>query len=125
MDKAKHKTNNTLVYSTDAGRLCPGCGKPVNACVCAPQRLTTKPTGKSDAVRVARETKGRSGKCVSVISGLALAPAELDKLCTQLKKRCGTGGTTRDGTIEIQGEHRDTLVAELIKLGHAAKKAGG
>jgi translation initiation factor 1 len=76
-------------------------------------------------VRIARETKGRGGKCVNVISGLGMAPAELEALCTQLKKRCGTGGTVKEGTIEIQGEHRDTLVAELTKRGYTVKKAGG
>lgn len=76
-------------------------------------------------VRVSRETKGRAGKGVSLIAGLGLAPAELEKLCTQLKKRCGSGGTVKDGTIEIQGEHRNTLVTELAKLGYTVKKAGG
>lgn len=76
-------------------------------------------------MRVSRETKGRGGKCVNVISGLALGPAELETLCTQLKKRCGTGGTVKEGVIEIQGEHRDALVAELSKRGYTVKKAGG
>jgi translation initiation factor 1 len=68
---------------------------------------------------------GRSGKGVSVISGLPLGPAELEELATRLKKLCGAGGAVRDGAIEIQGEHRDRLVAELQKLGFAAKRAGG
>ncbi len=123
MQKSKiNSGTGNLVYSTEGGRLCPSCNRPVTACVCKQQ----KPTAKGDGVvRVMRETKGRGGKSVSVIVGLALAPAELEKLCTQLKKRCGTGGTTKDGTIEIQGEHRDTLVAELSKLGYTVKKAGG
>lgn len=121
----KTKINSSvggLVYSTDGGRLCPGCNRPVTACVCKQHQ----PVAKGDGiVRVMRETKGRGGKSVSVIVGLALAPAELEKLCTTLKKRCGTGGTTKDGTIEIQGEHRDTLAVELSKLGYTVKKAGG
>ena len=123
MHKSKiNSSTGGLVYSTDGGRLCPGCNQPVTACTCK-QR---KPIAKGDGiVRVMRETKGRGGKSVSVIVGLALAPAELEKLCTTLKKRCGTGGTTKDGTIEIQGEHRDTLVGELSKLGYSVKKAGG
>lgn len=132
MHKSKiNSSANGLVYSTDGGRLCPGCNKPVTACVCKQQKPVAKgdpPSGMMKhlgVVRVMRETKGRGGKSVSVIVDLALAPAELEKLCTQLKKRCGTGGTTKDGTIEIQGEHRDTLVGELIKLGYTAKKAGG
>ncbi len=116
-----NSSGSNLVYSTDGGRLCPKCGKPLNACVCKRAAIA-----KGDGiVRVSRETKGRGGKSVCVITGLTLAPAELDKLCTQLKKRCGTGGTSKDGTIEIQGEHRDTLIAELTKLGYAAKKSGG
>lgn len=76
-------------------------------------------------VRVGRETKGRAGKGVTVITGLPLAPAQLEELARQLKRRCGSGGTVRSGTIEIQGDHRDTLVAELIALGYAAKRSGG
>lgn len=76
-------------------------------------------------VRVSRTTQGRGGKVVSVITGLPLGDAELTALAAELKKRCGSGGTLRDGVIEIQGEHRDTLVAELVKRGFAARRAGG
>lgn len=76
-------------------------------------------------VRVSRATQGRGGKIVSVISGLPLGDAELATLAAELKRRCGTGGTVRDGVIEVQGEHRDTLVAELVKRGFVAKRAGG
>ena len=76
-------------------------------------------------VRVGREVAGRSGKGVSVISGLPLATPELEQLATRLKKLCGAGGAVKDGVIEIQGEHRERLVAELLKLGYAAKQAGG
>ncbi len=72
-----------------------------------------------------RETKGRAGKDVTVITGLALGSDGLADLATALKKRCGSGGTVRDGTIEIQGDHRDVVLAELLKLGHAARAAGG
>ncbi|HEX9474332.1 MAG TPA: hypothetical protein VF931_09080 [Steroidobacteraceae bacterium] len=75
-----------------------------------------------DAPRKA--TQGRAGKVVSIISGLALGEAELGALATELKKRCGSGGTVRAGVIEIQGEHRDTLVAELLKRGFSAKRSG-
>jgi len=88
------------------------------------------PTAKPGAagamrVRVAREVSGRGGKGVSVISGLPLAAAALEELATRLKKLCGAGGAVRDGVIEIQGEHRDRLVAELSKLGYDAKRSGG
>jgi len=76
-------------------------------------------------VRVGRETAGRGGKGVSVISGLPLGMAELEELATRLKKLCGAGGAVRDGVIEIQGEHRDRLVAELCKLGYEARRSGG
>jgi translation initiation factor 1 len=76
-------------------------------------------------VRVGRETAGRSGKGVSVVTGLPLSGAELEALATKLKKLCGAGGAVRDGSIEIQGDHRDRLVQELIKLGYEAKRAGG
>lgn len=82
--------------------------------------------GKRDAVvRVGRETQGRGGKGVSVITGLPLTQPQLEELARQLKKRCGCGGTVRNGAIEIQGDHRDLLVAELTRLGWAAKRSGG
>ena len=68
---------------------------------------------------------GRSGKGVSVITGLPLAGEELEALATRLKKLCGAGGAVKEGTIEIQGDHRDRLVAELLKLGFEAKRSGG
>ena len=76
-------------------------------------------------MRVGRETRGRKGKGVTVVKGLPLAGAELDELATRLKKRCGSGGTVDAGTIEIQGDHRDTLVAELGRLGYTVKRSGG
>jgi translation initiation factor 1 len=76
-------------------------------------------------VRVARQTQGRGGKAVTVVSGLPLDDQALETLASELKRRCGTGGTVKDGVIEIQGEHRDTLVAELIRRGFAAKRSGG
>jgi len=76
-------------------------------------------------VRVGRETSGRKGKGVTVITGLPLAGAPLDELATRLKKHCGSGGTVREGVIEIQGDHRDVLVAELSRLGYPVKRSGG
>lgn len=87
---------------------------------------TPAPLNRQTAkVRVGREVAGRGGKGVSVITGLPLAPAALEELGTRLKKLCGAGGAVRDGTIEIQGDHRDRLVAELQKLGFDAKRSGG
>jgi translation initiation factor 1 len=76
-------------------------------------------------VRVGREVAGRSGKGVSVISGLPLDEAQLAELATRLKRLCGAGGGVREGVIEIQGEHRDRLVAELCRLGYPARRSGG
>lgn len=87
--------------------------------------LAPKSVAGTPRVRVGRETSGRSGKGVSVITGLPLSAADLEALATKLKKLCGAGGAVRDGIIEIQGDHRDRLVTELIKLGYEAKRAGG
>ncbi|HSN70032.1 MAG TPA: translation initiation factor Sui1 [Steroidobacteraceae bacterium] len=113
----------STVYSTGVGRRCPQCLRPIAECVCKGR----KPASAASAgpVRVGRETKGRKGKGVTVITGLPLDAAQLDELAKQLKKRCGSGGTVRDGVIEIQGDHRDTLLTELAKLGYPAKRSGG
>ena len=103
--------------------MCPTCGWPVDGCRCSENR---KQRIKGDGrVRVSRETKGRKGKGVTLVTGLPLDETALKALAKQLKQRCGTGGTVKDGVIEIQGEHRDVLVEELTKLGYDAKKAGG
>ncbi len=81
--------------------------------------------GRPSAIRVSRATQGRGGKGVTVISGLPLPMSQLEQLAKELKQRCGSGGRVVDGHIEIQGEHRDTLVAELAKRGFTAKRAGG
>ncbi len=115
-----------LVYSTGQGRLCPECGRPLADCRCRRSRPATVPVARGDGiVRVGRETKGRKGKGVSVVTGLPLDEVALEALATRLKKRCGSGGTVHDGTIEIQGDHRDLLVDELSKLGYVVKRSGG
>jgi translation initiation factor 1 len=78
-----------------------------------------------EAVRVSRQTQGRAGKGVTVITGLPLTAQRLAALASELKRLCGSGGTVKDGSIEIQGEHRDRLVAELSRRGFAARRAGG
>jgi len=86
-----------------------------------------QPSGsKGDGiVRVGRETKGRKGSGVTVITGIPSHPEGLEKLAKQFKQQCGTGGTVKNGAIEIQGDHRDLLVAELQKLGYTVKRSGG
>lgn len=90
-----------------------------------PPPLAGSGPGIQARVRVGREVAGRGGKVVSVITGLPIAGAELETLARRLKKLCGAGGGAREGVIEIQGEHRDRLVAELCKLGYEAKRSGG
>jgi translation initiation factor 1 len=90
-----------------------------------PAASKTVATSGPTRIRVAREVAGRGGKGVTVITGLPLASAALEELATQLKRSCGAGGAVRGDRIEIQGEHRDRLVAELVKLGYDAKRAGG
>jgi len=81
-------------------------------------------TGKA-RVRVGREVSGRGGKGVSVIHGLPLSTPDLEALATELKKLCGAGGAVKEGTIEIQGDHRDRLVEALVRKGYDAKRSGG
>lgn len=112
-----------IVYSTASGRMCPACSRPVAECVCAKRkRETVRGSGK---VRVGRQTKGRKGKCVTVITGLPLDDDELRALAKELKRSCGSGGTVKEGLIEIQGDHRDAVVAALNKRGFAAVRSGG
>jgi translation initiation factor 1 len=112
-----------IVYSTGIGERCPNCLRPIRECVC--RKGTPGKTSSDGVVRVSRETQGRKGKGVTVISGLALAAADLEKLATELKKKCGSGGCVENGRIEIQGDHRDRLVEELNRRGWQAKRAGG
>ena len=120
----KKTTSNDapLVYSSELGRICPSCGKPVKGCVC--KKGATAPAGDG-VVRIRRESKGRGGKTVLVITGLPLDAAALTALAGELKRRCGCGGTAKDGVIEIQGDHGDLLLEELVKRGYKAKRAGG
>lgn len=110
------------VYSTELGRICPDCAKPVGACICRQNKSAVPAKG---GVKVGRETKGRKGKGVTTISGLPLDSAAIEALAKDLKKRCGSGGTIKDGVIEIQGDHRDLLLEELTKRGWQAKRSGG
>lgn len=76
-------------------------------------------------VRVSRETKGRKGKGVTLVTGLRLAPEPLEALCRELKQRCGAGGSVKAGVVELQGDHREVVLAELQARGFTAKLAGG
>ncbi len=116
------KNNSGVVYSTEFGRMCPGCDQPVDSCRC--KQDDSIPEGDG-IVRISRETKGRKGKGVTLLTGVPLPAAELKTLAKQLKQRCGTGGAVKDGVIEIQGDQRDLILEELQKRGFKAKRAGG
>lgn len=112
-----------LVYSTETGRMCPDCGQPVADCSCK-AAAKSKPAGDG-VVRVSRESKGRGGKTVTLVKGLALDATALALLGKQLRSACGSGGTVKDGVIEIQGDHCDLVMEALKKQGHQPKRAGG
>jgi translation initiation factor 1 len=118
----RNSSSGGLVYSTETGRMCPDCRQPVAACICKQQQSLPKTDG---VVRVSRETKGRGGKSVTLVKGLALDPLALALLGKQLRSACGSGGTVKDGTIEVQGDHCDLVMEALKKLGHNVKRAGG
>ena len=121
---SKRQENNTgLVYSTEQGRLCPGCGNVVGRCSC--RREKKRPMKSDGVVRISLETKGRKGKGMTVVTGLPLGEGDLRQLAKKFKQQSGSGGTVKDGIIEIQGDHRQTLFAELQKQGYQVKLAGG
>ena len=102
--------------------MCPACRQPLAQCVCA----RSAPVRAGDSiVRVSRETQGRKGKGVTVVRGLALDDEALARWGRELKAACGSGGTVKEGVIEIQGEHRDRIVGLLQAAGMIVKRAGG
>ena len=113
----KRHSSSTLVYSTDpATRVAAQtAGSPAGSQV--PPR--------TDGIRLAYETKGRKGKGVTVIRGIPLVPADLDALGKQLRSQCGSGGTVKEGVIEIQGDHRDRVEPVLVAKGWKVKRTGG
>jgi len=126
--KGMIKMPDRLVYSTDGGRIdtCPRCGLSNTKCRCDQPPAGQQPTRKSDGiVRIMRDKKHRGGKTVTVISGVAASQNEMAALAQQLKKLCGSGGTVKDGVIEIQGDHCDKIQARLTELGYKVKRAGG
>ncbi len=114
------KSNSRLVYSTD-NNICPKCSKILKNCSC--KKATKQPF--DGVIRISRQTKGRKGSGVTLATGLPFQDAELKKFAKLLKQKCGSGGTVKDGVVEIQGDHRDLLLQEIEKKGLKAKKAGG
>ena len=113
-------SNSRLVYSTSQKAICPGCAKPINNCVCRDLKKAAVPeTG--GVVRLRYETKGRKGKGMTLVTGLPLSEMRLLDLAKKLKQRLGTGGSVKDYTIELQGDHREQVSQELHKLGYCVK----
>ena len=106
------KKNSTLVFSTDSGRVKQ-----------TPEAKTTVPT--DGIIRIFRETKGRKGAGVSIVKGFDPNTSDIKAIAKRLKQVCGSGGTIKDGAIEIQGDHRDAIKTQLEKDGHTVKLAGG
>jgi len=107
-----NKKDSRLVYSTEIGRI-------------KQSEAPAHDYSGDGILRIRRETSGRKGKGVTTISGFDLSDADLKTMAKKLKQTCSTGGTVKEGVIEIQGDHRDKLKAELEKLGHSVKLAGG
>jgi translation initiation factor 1 len=112
-----------LVYSTEGGRMCPHCRRPLAQCLCKAAAKTAPPG--DGIVRVGRETKGRGGKAVTLVRGLPLDADALAALGRQLRSACGAGGTVKDGVVEVQGEHVERVILLLQRQGWKVKRAGG
>jgi translation initiation factor 1 len=122
----KATTNSRPVYSTDVGRICPGCLRPQAQCVCSSRHNTLQHTESGDGiVRLHRETKGRKGKGVTLIKGLTCAESERVELVKFLKSRLGVGGSISNGVIELQTADREKLKTLLESRGYNVKLAGG
>ena len=106
--------------------MCPHCGLPAKRCACRanPRAGRAEPLAGDGVVRVRREKKGRAGKTVTSATGIALPAAELQDLAKLLRRRCGSGGTVKQGVVEIQGDHLETLVTLLEERGFRVKRAG-
>jgi translation initiation factor 1 len=113
------RTNSRAVYSSAAGRICRGCGRPERGCRCGEAPAEAVPARPVAKLRV--ERAGRGGKTVTVISGLPANAAFLKDLAGQLKRACGTGGTATDDGVELQGDLRDRVREVLLAKGFAVK----
>jgi len=118
----KNRNNSRLVYSTEHGGTCPDCKKKLDRCKCG--KPASAPAGDG-IVRIGRSTKGRKGKGVTVITGIPADARPLKQIAKALKQKCGSGGTVKAGVIEIQGDHRDLLMAELKAMGYTVRQSGG
>jgi translation initiation factor 1 len=116
---ARRRDQARTVYSTEKGRICPGCGWPVTSCRCS--TALEQPVPARITARLRIERAGRKGKTVTVVEGLPRNQAFLKQLCTDLKKACGTGGTVVEDRVELQGERRDRIRELLLERGWTVK----
>ena len=119
-----NEENARLVYSTDAGRMCLQCGLPVERCRCE-QNRGSSPKQTAGVVRIALDRKHRRGKTMTIVTGAPGDDAELGQLCRELKKLLATGGSAHDGQVELQGDHRERVVAYFAARGIKTKRVGG
>ena len=118
--------NTRHVYSTETGRICSKCQRPVSDCICKKKRPEPRPQSKPDGIiRIRRETQGRKGKTVTTVFGFDLDDQALKVLAKDLKHHCGTGGSVKDGMIFIQGDHRDVVKGLLEGKAFRVRIAGG
>ena len=125
-NKEVEMKDSQLVYSTETGRMCPKCGRPHSKCICRKSKSNAGERGPGDGIiRLKKEVKGRKGKAVTTIHGFQEPDQRLKKIASELKNRCGTGGSVKGGLIIIQGDHRDAVKAALTEKGYTVKLAGG
>jgi translation initiation factor 1 len=115
------RENSRLVYSTDSGAMCPGCGRPATNCRCARVRQGHEPVPVRVVAKLRLEKAGRGGKSVTVVYDLPRNAAFLKELSQELKRACGVGGAVRDGGVELQGDLRDRLRDLLTRRGFGVK----
>jgi translation initiation factor 1 len=113
--------NGRIVYSTEAGRICAGCGWPAVDCRCSTSHAADEPIPKRIIAKLRAEKKGRGGKTVTVVDGLPRHATFLKELSQELKRACGTGGTIVGGAVELQGDLRERVRACLLAKGFIVK----
>lgn len=118
------RDDNRTVFSTETGRICPECGKPIQKCQCKKNKITS-PIKQDGIVRLRIERKGRGGKSVTLVEGLPFNEGLLKEISKELKKQCGVGGALKNGIIELQGDVRDSVLTILKTKGYSVKKSGG
>jgi len=115
-------SNSRLVYSTEGSSICPRCQKALRKCKCQDNQAVQNSDG---FVRISRETKGRKGAGVTIVSGLQLTGDELKAVAKELKRKCSVGGAIKNGNIQIQGDQRDVAKKFFEERGEKVRLVGG